>query len=136
MKKAKHGTHGHNVSFPFAVFRGTLLSLALCAAFLVFAALILLKAKNPAPLVTPVALGALLLSSFLGGARTGRLHGHSGALCGIAMGTLLSFLCLVAALILEGGSLSLAVVPQYAALVLLGTLGGVTSTRTKKRRRH
>ena len=123
-------------SFTAAILRGFFFSLFLGTTFLFLLSFLLLKSQDPVRLLLPVSVGATLLLSLLGGYRAGSLHKKSGALCGLTAGTLLSFVFLLAALILCEGALSVWSLPHYFGMLILSTLGGRLAGRKPRRRRR
>ena len=123
-------------AFPAAIIRGTLLSLLLGTFFLFFLAFLMLRVSDPHPILTYATPPAALLLSLLGGHHAAYLHRKGGLLCGITVGTLLAFLFLITALIMEQGQLPLSALLLYLGVALGGTAGGSLATRKKKRRRR
>ncbi len=133
-RTSAHLRDGRSLSFPTATLRGLLLSLITATAFLFFLALLLSRTQNPNQYLSPIAVTAPLLTSLLGGWHAGKLHRRGGALCGITVGMLISFLFLLAALILRAGSLPLLSLPLYLGILASATVGGALSGRRKQRR--
>ena len=127
---------GRSISFPTATLRGLLLSLVTGAAFLFFLALLLSRSEDPNRFLAPLAVSTPIATSLLGGWHAGRLHGRGGALCGITVGMAVSFLFLLAALILRAGSLPLLSLPLYLGILASATMGGWLAGRRKRRRKH
>lgn len=135
-RSAAHLGDRRSISFTAAILRGFFFSLFLGTAFLFLLSFLLLKSRDPARFLLPVAVGATLLLSLLGGYRAGGLHRKSGPLCGLTVGTLLSFVFLLAALILCEGALSVWSIPHYFGMLTLSTLGGWLAGRKPRRRRR
>ncbi len=136
--KAKAARLGSGKGLPFtrSVLHGAVLALFLGTAFLFFASLLLYRLSDPLRYFPYFAPAASLLLSFFGGMRAGGLHKKSGALTGITVGLLLSFLFLLAALILSEGHLTLMALLLYIGMLLASTLGGFLATRKRHKRRR
>lgn len=122
-------------AFPAAITHGLFLSLIMGVAFLPLFSFLLLRTDDPSAYVAYAAPVASLLLSLFGGIRAGRLHRSNGALAGIAVGTLLAFFFLLAALIVGEGKLPITSLLLYLGMAVASTIGGAFSTGRKRRRR-
>ena len=139
MEKAKMGAarlgDRRSRTFLSSLLAALLFSLLIGTGLLLLASLLLQRSADPSRLMTVVGVALAGAVAFLGGFRAGQLRRTSGALMGLCLGMLVVFLCLLAALILQGGSLPPLSLALYAGILLLATLGGTLATRRKPRRR-
>ena len=122
---ALKGSLGGLIGF---VATGLLLITAACA--------IAYSSNDPSALIAPLALGALLLSAFVGGFVTCKLTRRAPMLCGVIFGALCTLVMLALCLVLSGAPASHYTFFQglmlHAFLVLFSVLGAFTGTVKRK----
>ncbi len=133
--KAARLADKRSASFASALLGGMFTSVVLLASFLFLASFLLLRTADPLRFLWPAAWIGSLLTALLGGFRAARLHRKSGALTGLALGLILSFLFLLSALVVQKGSLPALSIPLYLGILLSSTIGGTLATRKKAYRR-
>lgn len=112
--------------------RAFCLTLAVGAGIILCASLAAVLLPDPASATLALGLVAALLTAFLGGVITGKLHGSAPALCGLCNGALLLSLMLLCSLLLRGRAFGYSTalsVLLHTLIPLISVFGALVGTR-------
>lgn len=120
-------------SLPVSILKGLLASLIVAVAALLIFSAVAMKFDEPDKIAPIFGVAALMISAFVGGFVTARMHGARGLSSGAIFGLSLVLVIAVAALI-AGAKISTAMFAVSAPVaVLVAMLGGIVGVGGKKK---
>lgn len=114
---------------------GTVAGVVAIVGILMLFSLLLSSNSPPQGVLTPMAIAALCIGSFVGGGVSAKLAGEKGLIMGAGTGLLLFFVLLIAGTAVQLVGLDALLFLRLTLLLISASLGGVVGVNLKKRRR-